>query len=54
MLGYIKQAENFSFDVIDSNSFEEMTIPINEQMTVHGDLILEGNMLADGNLIIEA
>lgn len=42
---------NFSYFNIEENV--DVTIPSNQQMTVHGDLIIEGNLLSEGNLILE-
>lgn len=40
-----------TFDFVDEDM--QVPIPLNQQMTIHGDMIIEGGVIAEGNLIIE-
>lgn len=41
---------NFSFNIIKINT--EILIPLNQQMIVHGQMLNEGRIIIDGQLVI--
>ena len=42
---------NFSFQTVEAS--RTITIPLYEQMTVHGTINIEGTLIVEGQLVIE-